>query len=180
MSALSVFGWQDRGVLDRLRRTKADRIDVRPPVEGDIRPRGLLVRDPYASQILNGEKIWELRGRPTQIRGPVAIVKSGTGRAFGTANLVRVLGPLDLEDLVDAPELPSSEREELRRCGLPYPKTYAYVVTDPRWFERPIPYKHPSGAVTWVRLPELDLETVRYAPSPAGSARSAPGRDSRI
>ena len=172
MSALKLFEWQDGSVLDRLRRTKVDRIDARPPIEDEVGPRGLLVRDPYASQILNGEKVWEIRGQPTQIRGLVAIVKSGTGRTFGTVNLVRVLGPLDLEDLVDAPELPPSEREELGRCGLPYPKTYAYVFTNPRWFERPVPYKHPSGAVTWVRLPELDLETVRYAPPPAGSART--------
>nr|WP_294564206.1 ASCH domain-containing protein [uncultured Rhodopila sp.] len=172
MSTLNLFGWQDGGMLDHLRRTKADRVDVHPSGEDDVGPRGLLVRDPYASQILNGEKVWEIRGRPTQIRGPVVIVKSGTGQVFGTANLVRVLGPLDLEDLVDVPELPASEREELRRCGLPYSKTYAYVFTNPRWFERPIPYKHPSGAVTWVRLPEIDLEIVGYAPSSVGAART--------
>src|SRR5690348_6834757 len=66
--------------------------------------RGLLVRDPYASQLLDGEKIWEIRGRSTHIRGPILIVKSGTGQLFGTADLVRVLGPLELEDLVAAPE----------------------------------------------------------------------------
>ena len=72
--------------------------------------------------------------------------------------------------LTEHPSVVEAEREKLRHSGLPYPKTYAYVFTNPKWFERPIPYKHPSGAVTWVRLPELDLETVRYAPSPAGSA----------
>ena len=128
-------------------------------------PRGLLVRDPFASQILDGEKVWEIRGRPTQIRGMVVIIKSGTGRTFGTVNLVRVLGPLELDDLVTAPELPREEREEFRRNGLPYSKTYAYVFTNPRWFEKPIPYRHPSGAVTWVRLPGLDLGTVHYASS---------------
>jgi ASCH domain len=132
----------------------------------ELGPRGLLIRDPYASQLLNAAKIWEIRARPTQIRGPIVIIKSGTGRAFGTVNLVRVLGPLDLEDLLAAPELPTSEREEFRRQGLPYSKTYAYVFSNPRWFERPISYRHPSGAITWVRLPELDLETVQYASSP--------------
>jgi hypothetical protein len=39
--------------------------------------RGLLVRDPYASQLLGGEKIWRIRGRSTHIRGPILIVKSG-------------------------------------------------------------------------------------------------------
>lgn len=130
--------------------------------DGEFGPRGLLVRDPYATQLLNGEKIWEIRSKPTQIRGTIAIIKSGTGRAYGTVRLVRVLGPLALDDLVLAHELPREEREEFKRGGLPYPKTYAYVLSDPQWFERPIPYHHPSGAVTWVRLPELNLKTVRY------------------
>ena len=131
---------------------------------GEFGPRGLLVRDPYATQLLNGEKIWEIRGKATQIRGRVVIIKSGTARAFGTVRLIRVLGPLALDDLTIARELPQEEREEFRRAGLPYPKTYAYVFSDPQWFDRPISYSHPSGAVTWVRLPELNLETVRYAP----------------
>ena len=129
---------------------------------GEFGPHGLIVRDPYASQLLNRQKIWEIRGRQTQIRGPVVIVKQGTGKAFGTANLVRVLGPLELDDLITAPELPPEERDELRRHGLPYTTTYAYVFTNPQWFEDPVSYRHPSGAVTWVRLPDLDLEDVDY------------------
>jgi hypothetical protein len=157
----------DEGQENALRRLEGEILRVDAPTE-NVGPRGLMVRDPYASQILNGRKIWEIRGRPTQIRGPVVIVKSGTGRAFGTANLVRVLGPLEIEDLKCAPELPEGERDEIGRHGLPYPKTYAYVFTNPKWFELPIPYRHSNGAVTWVRLPDLNLEAVRYAASPLG------------
>jgi hypothetical protein len=163
MKPHNLFGWTD----DRQRRPKADAVRVETTSE-DVGPRGLMIRDPYASQILNGKKVWEIRGRPTQIRGPVVIVKSGTGHAFGTANLVRVLGPLEIEDLEIAPELPEGEREEIAHHGLPYPKTYAYVFTNPKWFEYPVPYRHSNGAVTWVRLPDLDLEAVRYAESPLG------------
>ncbi|HZN80868.1 MAG TPA: ASCH domain-containing protein [Mycobacterium sp.] len=144
--------------------------DVANQDVGSASLRGLLVRDPYASRLLDGEKIWEIRGRSTHIRGPILIIKSGTGQVFGTADLVRVLGPLELEDLVDASELPRQEREEFRRSGLPYPKTYAYVFSNPRRFNRPIPYRHPSGAVTWVRLPDVDLGAVRYASSPHGAS----------
>lgn len=126
-------------------------------------PRGLMVRDPYATQILDGKKSWEIRGRATQIRGQIVIIKSGSGNAFGTVNLVRVLGPLELEDLICAPELPLAERREFQEDGLPYKKTYAYVLSKPKWFESPIKYDHPSGAVTWVRLPGLDLSSVNYA-----------------
>lgn len=170
MKTPNLFGWIDDWQSERVRRTKADTTRAEA-TNDDVGPRGLIVRDPYASQILNGEKIWEIRGRATQIRGPVVIVKSGTGRAFGTVSLVRVLGPLEIEDLERAPELPKDEREQIARQGLPYPKTYAYVFTNPKWFERPIPYRHSSGAVTWVRLPDLDLEAVRYAASPLGVTR---------
>lgn len=132
---------------------------------------GLIVRDPYASQLLNGEKIWEIRGRPTQIRGTVVIIKSGTGHAFGTVKLVRVLGPLQLGDLVDAAELPDAEREQFRVLGLPYRQTFAYIVSNPWWFQDPIPYRHPSGAVIWVNLPDLDLSKVAYASSPRRDAQ---------
>lgn len=171
VNALNLFGWNDAGIFDFGRRAKADQAGRRASHEEEVGPRGLIVRDPFASQILDGDKVWEIRGRPTQIRGPVVIVKSGTGRVFGTVNLVRVLGPLELDDLVHAPELPILEREEIRRNGLPYLSTYAYVFSNPKWFERPIPYRHPSGAVTWVRLPDLDLEAVRYAASRLGGSQ---------
>jgi len=130
-----------------------------------------MVRDPYASQLLDGEKTWEIRGRATQIRGPVVIIKSGTGKAFGVVDLVTVIGPLRLEDLVSSTHLPSSEREEFRKMGLPYPKTFAYVVKNPRWFAAPISYRHPYGAVTWVNLPSLDTKEVQYAPVTRWSAQ---------
>lgn len=97
------------------------------------------MRDLYASPLLSGgEKAWEIRGRPTRIRGPVFIVKQGTGQAFGTVDLVRVLGPLDLDYLLAAPELPVTECAKFRRTGLPYDRTYACVCIGPRLFDRPV------------------------------------------
>lgn len=135
--------------------------------------RGLMIRDPYASQLLDGEKTWEIRGRATQIRGTVVIIKSGTGQAYGVVELVDVIGPLSVDDLVDSSHLPNSEREEFRKTGLPYRKTFAYVIKNPRWFASPISYRHPSGAVTWVNLPSLDTKTARYAPVTRGSAKQS-------
>ena len=53
--------------------------------EGSSGLRGLLVRDPYASQLLDGEKSG-IRRRSTHVRGPILIIKSGTGD-------IRVDGP---------------------------------------------------------------------------------------
>jgi hypothetical protein len=33
-----------------------------------------------------------------------------------------------------------------------YRQTYAWVLEKPRRLKQPVPYKHPSGAVIWVRL----------------------------
>ncbi|WP_245604640.1 hypothetical protein [Paucisalibacillus globulus] len=38
---------------------------------------------------------------------------------------------------------------------LPYKKTYAWVLANPRMYQEPIPYNHPMGAVIWVNLPEF-------------------------
>jgi hypothetical protein len=163
-----LFAWSDAQQMRERRQAFGE-------LTQDYGPRGLLIRDPYATQILNGEKHWEIRGRATQIRGTIVIIKSGTGCAFGTANLKRVLGPLSLDDLGRSPELPAPEREEFAREGLPYPRTYAYVLDNPRWFETPVPYQHPSGAVTWVRLPELNLERLRYAAPADGQSQHGVG-----
>ena len=152
---------------------RTDRARVKPGTgsrtsdRADYGPRGLLVRDPFATQLLDGSKTWEIRGRATQIRGRIVIIKSGTGLAFGTVNLVRVLGPLTIDDLINTPQLKEEEKQEYKENGLPYRKTYAYECLDPKWFRTPIPYSHPNGAVTWVRLPEMNLTDVQYAsPSP--------------
>lgn len=164
-----LFAWSDAQQLrDR------ERLIEERAAEG-FGPRGLIIRDPYATQILNGEKRWEIRGRATQIRGTIIIIKSGTGCAFGTVNLKQVLGPLALDDLTRSSELPLAEREEFSSGGLPYSRTFAYVLDNPRWFDAPVRYQHPNGAVTWVRLPDLNLETVRYATSAYGAAQHRVG-----
>jgi hypothetical protein len=62
------------------------------PERGGMGTRGIVVRDPYASRSLNGEKPWEIRGPATQIRGAIAIISSGTGHAFGVVDLTDVIG----------------------------------------------------------------------------------------
>ena len=34
--------------------------------------RGLIIRDPFVTWILDGEKTWELRGKATQVREEVS------------------------------------------------------------------------------------------------------------
>jgi ASCH domain len=122
------------------------------------RLRGLMVREPWASLILRGKKTWEIRGTRTSHRGEIYIIRSGTGRVVGSCRIIDVLGPLTMEDMRLNVETHLTPESELILGGLPYRSTYAWVLAEPRTFEEPIPYKHPSGAITWVDLNELREE----------------------
>lgn len=116
--------------------------------------RCLLVKDPHATSILDGEKLWEIRGSGTKIRGRVGIAKSGTGRIYGT---VEVIGSQEvtLDDLLTSPCLPASEHAMFERRGQVYPRPHAWILKDARWYDVPVPYFHPQGAVIWVNLSSL-------------------------
>lgn len=113
--------------------------------------KALLVKQPWIDKILSGEKPWELRGSRTKIRGPIALIQSGTGTVVGICELADVEGPLSLAKLrrtVARHRVPPGYFKD----GPPYPKTYAWVLRGAIRFTRPVSYEHPSGAVIWVNL----------------------------
>ena len=114
--------------------------------------RGLVVRNPWADLILDGLKSWEIRGQSTRVRGRIAVIRSGTKRIWRFCDIVDVKGPLSLSDLLDNFEKHRIPSDEILRDGLPYEKTYAWVLQDPQRLENPRPYEHPKGAIIWVRL----------------------------
>jgi hypothetical protein len=114
---------------------------------------GLIIRSPHIEKILEGKKTWEIRGTNSKIRGRIAPIRSGSGLIVGTCALTGVIGPLTLRQL----------RENARNLGLApsqvklpsYDKPHAWVLADVKRFRVPRPYKHPQGAVTWVKLPRI-------------------------
>jgi len=102
--------------------------------------------------ILDGKKTWEIRGRATHVRGRIGLIRGGSGLVVGTCELVDVVGPLTLADLRSNARKAGLEPEEL--ALLPYKKTYAWVLRDAKKLHPSHPYRHPSGAVIWVRLPD--------------------------
>ena len=48
--------------------------------------RALLIRHPHIDLILDGKKIWEIRGSRTSVRGTIALVPSGSGTVVGVCN----------------------------------------------------------------------------------------------
>lgn len=111
----------------------------------------LIIKSPWIDRIFEGKKTWEIRGSNTKNRGKIALIKSGSGMVYGEV------------DLIDSKELNLTEYQESRRFHgvesedasvLPYKRTYAWVLDNPKIYKQPVPYKHPMGAVIWVRLPE--------------------------
>lgn len=110
---------------------------------------GLLIRAPWVDLILDGHKSWEIRGSNTSIRGEIALIRSGSGLILGTVQLVDSL-KLDLDTYRESGAL---HRVPPHKCqALPYTNTHAWVLRDPVRWPEPRPYKHPSGAVIWVKL----------------------------
>lgn len=122
--------------------------------------KGLVIKSPWIEHILSGKRTWEIRGSHTSTRERIALIKSRSGRVWGTCTLADCVGPLTLDDLranADKHQIPLENLNEL-----PYARTYAWVLKDVQALAEPIPYKHPTGAVVWVKLTADNMHG-RYA-----------------
>ena len=61
--------------------------------------KGLILKEPWIDLILTGEKVWEIRGSNTKIRGTIALIKGGSGTVVGLCELKNVIGPLSIDKL---------------------------------------------------------------------------------
>jgi hypothetical protein len=112
--------------------------------------RGLIVGSPHIDRILSGKKTWEIRGHATKIRGRIMLIRAGSGQVVGSCEIVETIGPLSLNELRRNAGKAGVRRNELD--GMPYKRTYAWVVKNAKSFARARSYQHPSGAVVWVNL----------------------------
>ncbi|KGJ92089.1 ASCH domain-containing protein [Thalassotalea sp. ND16A] len=112
---------------------------------------GLVIADPYVSQILSGEKTWEMRSQRTAKRETIALIKKGSGQIWGSAKIVDCIGPLSFSELIQASGFHGISKQQVE-AGLLDKWNYAWVLEDIQVFEQPKAYNHPSGAVIWVDL----------------------------
>lgn len=127
--------------------------------------RGLVIRQPFVDWILDGKKTWEIRGSATKVQGRIALIAAGTGTIVGMCDLVDVRGPLTLADLKTNAKRLNETASEIKGPLYYGAHTYAWVLSSARRLPDPIAYRHPSGAVIWVKL-NLDI-----AAKIAGSSR---------
>jgi hypothetical protein len=106
--------------------------------------RALIILPEPLQKILDGWKTWEIRSSGTRIRGPIALIESRSGTVVGTCELIDSIGPLTRAQC----------RENARKAGNFVAETgsYAWVLQGARRLRTPVPYRHPRGAIIWVRL----------------------------
>lgn len=114
------------------------------------------IREPWIDMILDGLKTWEIRSKFTKKIGPVALIRSKSGTVVGTAKLSKVIEITASLGRANARKMGMNPADGADCEGL-----YAWVLEDVVKFKTPVPYKHPSGAVTWVTLDELTTKKVK-------------------
>jgi len=110
--------------------------------------RALIVQQPWIGLILEGMKTWEMRNRPTNIRGQIALIEAGTGLIAGET------------EIIDSHDYPIHyatidyyyDKHRIDDHALLEKWRYPWVMKNSMRYEKPIPYNHPSGAVVWVDL----------------------------
>lgn len=115
--------------------------------------KGLIIADPWIGYILDGSKTWEMRSSETSVRGPLALIRKGTGAIWGIATLVdvgRTLTPAEMVASIDKHCIPA----DMIRSGEVAKWNVPWILSDIRRLATPVAYEHPNGAVTWVNLAE--------------------------
>lgn len=109
--------------------------------------RALIVLPGPLQKILAGTKTLEIRSRATAIRGRIGLIESGSGAVVGTCTLVGCVGPLKRDECKR-----NARRAGYPRGEAPEPGDFAWVVAGARRLRSPVAYRHPRGAIIWVRL----------------------------
>jgi hypothetical protein len=114
--------------------------------------KGLIIDEPWIGLILSGQKIWEMRKTACHHRGPIVLIRKGSGQVVAIAEIVDSLPAIE-----DASEY---ARAESQHCIPPSRQHAAFsdgwrtpwVLRNVQPLPEPIAYTHPNGAVIWVNL----------------------------
>lgn len=128
----------------------------------EVVQRGLLIRPPWSSFILHGDlktgmkKTQEMRTTGTKQRGWVAVIESGTGEISGLMKIADSTGPHSDRELLNMREHHFVSEEEIKDPK--YKWRHAWHIEETLPLHRHSAYKHPSGAVIWVKLDAEDCK----------------------
>lgn len=124
--------------------------------------KGLIIDTPHIENILSGRKVWEMRSTRTKQRGVVALIRKGSGKVIGVAEIIDSIGPFSTEQM-----LQNQSKHLISKERLADPKVSkwnnAWVLRNARLLKNPVPYVHPNGAVIWVTLDAGTQAKIRQA-----------------
>jgi len=108
--------------------------------------RALIVRKVWLDKIFDEGKVWEMRSSYTYVRGQIGMIESRSGLIVGSAELIRCSQwPIQ--------KIPMFKQfHKIEDLSLIDKWPYAWVLSNAKRFDKPIPYIHPKGAVIWVKL----------------------------
>jgi len=111
--------------------------------------RALIVAEPWIDLILDGKKILEMRSKNTNIRGRIGLIRKGSGQIEGEVCLTDSVKVNNPEIFSEGNCIDYGLNPELKKYN------YAWSLRNQKRYAIPIPYKHPKGAVVWVKVKEL-------------------------
>jgi hypothetical protein len=114
--------------------------------------KGLIIDEPWITEVLAGRKVWEMRKTACRLRGRIALIRKGSGQVVGTAEVVDTLPPIETLDAYAAAEdrhcIPPHRQSAAFTDGWRHP----WILSKAQALSTPVPYSHPRGAVIWVTL----------------------------
>lgn len=109
----------------------------------------LILKEKYGSQILAGNKSWELRNNNTKKRGRIFIAYSKTSEIFGE---IEIYDTVKLtKEIFDNNRDKHLSESSWDTLSAKYKNPYAWLLKNPLIYDVPIPYNHPKGAIIWVK-----------------------------
>lgn len=110
--------------------------------------KGIYIKKPWTDLILDGKKIWELRGSNTKIREKIYIIESKTSLIVGECRIIDSIS-LSKEDFLN-----NRDKHQVNKNfeEIPYKNLFAWILSDIKRYESPIPHIHKKGTVIWVNF----------------------------
>ena len=121
--------------------------------------RLLLVKAPYAQEIVKGSKVWELRSTNSHYRERIGIALAHTQTVIGEVNLIDVI-QLDADSVkanFSKHRVPAEVLKDFVPSGR---RVFAWVMANASEYAVAKPYQHPLGAIGWVDVGPETLATV--------------------